>query len=136
MIVSAQNSKIKFVRALLGGAKARRAESAFVAEGVRLVEEAANNRWGFRFVLYDETLSGRGKSDVENLRSRGIECEEISPSLMKSLSDTETSQGILAVLDHSLLPFPRPRPDPRPGQPRDVDPLGGRGGRGRGVDPA
>jgi len=107
MIVSAQNSKIKFVRALLGGAKARRAESAFVAEGVRLVEEAANNRWGFRFVLYDETLSGRGKSDVENLRSRGIECEEISPSLMKSLSDTETSQGILAVLDHSLLPFPR-----------------------------
>lgn len=106
VITSSQNPKLKLVRALTGRPKERREAGAFVAEGVRLVEEAANVEWPMRFVLYDETLSERGKSNVEHLRSRGVECEEISPSLMKSLSDTETSQGILAVLDYSLLSVP------------------------------
>jgi len=81
-------------------------QGAFLAEGVRLVEEAVNRQWGFRFVLYDETLSERGKSLVESLGTRGVACEEVSPSLMKSLSDTETSQGILAVLNLSSIPYP------------------------------
>ena len=106
MITSSQNPKPKLVRALMRRAKERRAESAFVAEGVRLVEEAVNCDWGFRFVLYDETLSERGRSQVESLKSRGVECDEVPPSLMKSLSDTETSQGILAVLDLTSLPYP------------------------------
>ncbi|MFZ5857671.1 MAG: TrmH family RNA methyltransferase [Chloroflexota bacterium] len=103
-LTSPQNPKLKLVRALMGRAKERRAESAFVAEGVRLIEEAVNADWPFRFVLVDETLSERGKSQVEGLKSRGVECEEVSPSLMKSLSDTETSQGILAVLNLAQLP--------------------------------
>jgi TrmH family RNA methyltransferase len=106
MISSSQNPKLKLVRSLLGRAKERREAGAFVAEGVRLVEEAANSNWGFRFVLFDETLNERGKSNVENLRSRGVECDEVSPSLMKSLSDTETSQGILAVLNLTPIPYP------------------------------
>jgi TrmH family RNA methyltransferase len=105
MITSPQNPKLKLVRALMGRAKERRAESAFVAEGVRLIEEAVNANWPFRFVLFDETLSERGKSQVEGLRSRGVECDEIPSSLMKSLSDTETSQGILAVLQLTQLPI-------------------------------
>jgi len=104
MITSPQNPKLKLVRALMGRAKERRAESAFIAEGVRLVEEAANSNWGFRFVLYDETLNERGKLNVKRLTSLGVECDEIPSSLMKSLSDTETSQGILAVLQLTQLP--------------------------------
>jgi len=105
VITSSQNPKLKLVRSLLGRAKERREAGAFVAEGVRLVEEAVNSNWGFRFVLYDETLSERGKSQVESLKSRGVECDEVLPSLMKSLSDTETSQGILAVLSFTQLPI-------------------------------
>ncbi len=103
MITSAQNSKIKLVRALLGRPKERREANAFVVEGVRLVEEAVNHNWGFRFVLYDETLSERGKSQVESLKSRGIDVEMVSENLMKSLSETETPQGLLAVLDFKQL---------------------------------
>jgi len=106
MITSSQNPKLKLARALQGRARERYEQGAFLAEGVRLVEEAANRKWGFRFVLYDETASERGTSLVESLRARGVECEEVSPSLMQSLGDTETSQGILAVLDYSLLPIP------------------------------
>lgn len=105
MITSNQNSKIKLVRALLGRGKERREASAFVVEGVRLVEEAVNSNWGFRFVLYDETLSERGRSQVEGLRSRAIDVEMVSPDLIKSLSETETPQGILAVLDIKQLPI-------------------------------
>jgi TrmH family RNA methyltransferase len=106
MITSAQNSKIKMVRALTGRPKERREAGAFVAEGVRLVEEAAGSHWRFRFVLYDETLNERGRLNVESLKLQGVECDEVSPSLMRSLSDTETSQGILAALELTPLPLP------------------------------
>lgn len=106
MITSVQNSKIKLVRALLGRPKERREAGAFVAEGVRLVEEAVKANWPMQFVLFDETLNERGMLNVKRLTSQGVECEQVTPELMKSLSDTETSQGILAVLDYSLLSLP------------------------------
>lgn len=109
MITSNQNSKIKLVRALLGRAKERREAGAFVAEGVRLVEEAVKANWTCRFALYDETLSERGKSQVESLKLRGVDVEEVSPSVMKSISETETPQGILAVVENSQLPIPDSR---------------------------
>jgi RNA methyltransferase, TrmH family len=106
VITSPQNSKIKLVRALLGRARERREANAFVVEGVRLVEEATDRKWLFRFVLYDEILNERGKSLVERLTSRGIEVDQISSSLMQDLSQTETPQGILAVILLIDLPIP------------------------------
>ena len=106
MITSSQNPKIKLVRTLLGRARERREANAFVVEGVRLVEEASNTYWRFQLVLYDESLSERGKLLVERLRSNQVDIEELSPDLMKSLSETETPQGILAVLKLSHLPIP------------------------------
>jgi TrmH family RNA methyltransferase len=108
MITSTQNSKIKFVRALMGRAKDRREANAFVVEGVRLIDEAAISNWRFQFVLYDESISERGKSLVESLTSKDIDVEMVSENLMKSLSETETPQGILAVLNYSRLPIPDP----------------------------
>ena len=107
MITSNQNSKIKLIRALLGRAKERREAGAFVAEGVRLVEEAVISNWRFRFALYDETLSERGRLQVESLRSKGVDVEEVSASVMKSISETEAPQGILAVLEATQLPIPQ-----------------------------
>lgn len=105
MITSNQNSKVKLVRALLGRAKERREAGMFVIEGVRLVEEAANRDWRLETVLFDESLSERGKSLVSSLKSKNVDVEEISTDLMKSLSETETPQGILAILQFSQLPF-------------------------------
>lgn len=103
MITSNQNSKIKLVRALLGRAKERREAGLFVIEGVRLFEEAVNSNWEFHFVLYDETLNERGRKKLESLKN--IEVEEVSASVMKSISETESPQGILAVLKFSQLPI-------------------------------
>ncbi len=106
MITSTHNPKLKLVRALLGRAKERREVGAFVVEGVRLVEEAAASHWGFRFALYDETLNERGKMQIADLKLHGVDVEEVSAGLMKSLSETETPQGILAVLELTQLPIP------------------------------
>lgn len=106
MITSSQNTKIKLVRALSGRVKERREANAFVVEGVRMVEEAANSNWRFQFVLYDETVNERGRLQVESLKKQGADVELVSDRLMKSLSDTETPQGILAVLEFNQLPIP------------------------------
>ena len=106
MITSAHNPKIQLVRSLLGRSKQRRDEAAFVAEGVRLVEEALSASWPFRFGLYTQELSERGKALVHNLESHNISFEQVSSDLLGSLSETKTSPGILAVLDHSPLPIP------------------------------
>jgi TrmH family RNA methyltransferase len=98
MITSANNSKLKTVRLLAGRAKDRREQQAFLAEGVRLVEEALVSDWPFRFILYSGALSDRGRQLLSRLQERGIETDEVSGRLLSALSETETSQGILAVL--------------------------------------
>ena len=107
MITSPQNPKLKLIRALQGRAKARRKENAFLVEGVRLLEEAVAAKWQIRFLLYDRSLSERGQKLLKSLEN--IEIEEIDSALLKSVSDTENSQGILAILDNnSQLPIPTP----------------------------
>lgn len=106
MITSSQNPKLKLVRALLGRAKERREAGAFVIEGVRLVEEAVKANWQFQFVLFSDGLSERGKELVKTLTANQIEVEETSGDLLQNLSETETPQGILAVLPLADLPIP------------------------------
>jgi len=105
MITSSQNPKLKLVRSLMGRAKERREANAFVVEGVRLVEEAVNADWKFQFALYSDGLSERGKDLVNKLLARRIDTEEVSGDLLQKLSDTETPQGVLAVLELTQLPI-------------------------------
>jgi len=82
-------------------------EGAFVAEGVRLIEEILSVRWPIDFILFDETLSERGLEIITALRSDPLfEIYQITPTLMSDISDTETPQGILAVLKRHFLPLP------------------------------
>jgi len=106
MITSPQNPKLKLVRSLQGRAKARRKEKAFLVEGVRLLEEAVAAKWPIRFVLYDRSLSSRGKELLTTLRTLIYDIEDVDSALLRSVSDTESSQGILAVLDNAQLPIP------------------------------
>lgn len=106
MITSPQNPKLKLARALTGRPKERREEGAFLAEGVRLMEEALATNWPVRFVLYSSGLSERGQALVAKLQAAGLEVEEVAGDLLQAISETETSQSILAVLDLVQLPIP------------------------------
>ena len=109
MITSSSNAKLKLVRSLQGRSRQRKSENAFVTEGVRLIEEAADAHWPMNFLLFDETLSDRGLALIERLKENaGLEMSQVTPGLMAEISDTETPQGILAVLNRQRLPLPEP----------------------------
>jgi len=98
MITSPHNPRIKLIRALAGRPKERREAGAFLAEGVRLVEDAFAASWPFQFVLFSADASNRARKLVEQIRFSGIEAEEVSPAVLRTASETETTQGLLAVL--------------------------------------
>lgn len=106
MITSNQNPKIRRVRELLAKRSERDASGSFVVEGVRLVEEAFASGWPVELVLFSGELSARGQQALSRLSDSEVDSEEIASHLMDGLTDTETSQGILAVIRHNELPLP------------------------------
>ncbi len=106
MITSSHNPKIQLVRSLLSRKQDRMKNSAFIVEGVRLTEEALRSGWKPQFILYSDALSPRGLEIIAEYRHQEIDIEQISQSLMDSLGDTETSQGIIAILPMKSQPFP------------------------------
>lgn len=106
MITSTQNPKVQLVRRLMNRSKDRRAEAAFVVEGVRLVEEAQRTEFKARFLLYSKDLSERGMSLVESFRKQGVQVESTSVSIMHEISDTQHPQGILCVFETESISIP------------------------------
>ena len=94
MITSPQNSKIKQVRALLTQSKARRREERLVLEGLRLIGDVLAQGFQPDYAMFREGL----QHDVlERLLKSGVECLPVQASIFDSLTDTENSQGLLAV---------------------------------------
>ena len=104
MITSSHNSRIQAVRALLNRRSERKKQAAFVIEGVRLAEEAVKAGPAPQLALYSSSLSERGQAVLSVLAANNCPVEEVEESLLRSLSDTETPQGILVV-----LPLPQPQ---------------------------
>jgi len=98
MITSLTNPKIKLVRALQTHRRARDQERLFVIEGVRLAEEASRAQIAPHLVLHTDPLDARGRAALNQLARLGAPVEIVSPQVMAAISDTETPQGLLAVL--------------------------------------
>jgi len=110
MITSARNPKVQWVRSLQARSKARREERLFVVEGVRLVEEALQAGVMARLVLYSGEVGEREAKLLQRFSAQGCPLEEVTPDVMGRASDTQTPQGVLAVLPIQPLPLP-PRLD-------------------------
>lgn len=107
MITSAQNKKIQEVRRLGGKRKEREAAGLYIAEGIRLVEEALSHAEDCAYFLWSAPLSERAKTLVRNFEGKGISAEEIDPRLMESIAGTDSPQGVLAVMRMKALPLPQ-----------------------------
>jgi len=104
LITSAQNPKVKLVRALQTQSKARKREGRTVLEGARLVADVFGQGVSFDFVLHRPDFEA---PLLAQLQAGGVECLAVETPLFASLVDTETSQGILAVCplpDNPLSP--------------------------------
>lgn len=107
MITSIQNPKIQWARKLISQKKERDESGYYVIEGIRLVEEALQSSERCRLLFYTMPLTSRSEKLVHTFLDRGVEAEEITVQLMKAISDTESPQGILAVMEAQ----PPVRPD-------------------------
>lgn len=106
MIESTRNPKIQWVRLLNTRSRQRREEGAFVVEGVRLVEEAWLAGWEAQLVLHTGDLDPRRKAILDGFAARRVPVEMVTEQVMRAASDTQSPQGLLAVLEMRSLPLP------------------------------
>ena len=93
MITSTSNPRIKNLVLLGKKAKARKEQGVFLAEGRKMAEEAPKE-WVRELYVSESYLA-----EKENAKSlRGMEYEVLSDHVMKAAADTQTPQGILAVV--------------------------------------
>ncbi len=112
--MSISRAELKNVKAL-HTKKGRQAAGQYVAEGVRLLEEA--NRLKARpqkLYFSPSVLNERGLAVVERFRGRNVTVEETAAGDLSRMGQAETSQGIMAVFstpaaDLSKLYDPRMR---------------------------
>ena len=105
MITSPTNDKVKFVRAL-SQRKHRLREGRFVIEGARLIDDALAAGLKPDWAFCAERLSAQAGVISAQLRALQIEMIPVSDAVLKACSDTETPQGILAVMPIPQLQLP------------------------------
>lgn len=99
MITSRHNPEYKNL-VKLQGRKHRQQQGVFVAEGLRLLEDGVEAGWTpLKLVISPPLLSSRASGLVAKWDFPRL---ELAPELMAKVTDTETSQGIMAV-------FPLPK---------------------------
>ncbi|HUF40247.1 MAG TPA: RNA methyltransferase [Anaerolineales bacterium] len=108
MLTSPRNPTIRFIRKLQRSARDRRESGLFVAEGVRLIEEAASSGLAPETVLYTEGLGERGEALLDLFRTQGVQPTPVTEPVMAVASDARTPQGLLAVLPIPEGPLPGP----------------------------
>src|SRR5204862_7220874 len=81
--------------------KARGRRGLALIEGVRLVEEALGAGVAFQGALVapDLARTERGTALVAELQGHGVAVEEVGARIFAELADTETPQGIIAVIE-------------------------------------
>ena len=98
MITSTSNPQVKNLTMLVKKAKERKNQGVFLVEGTKMVMEAPT-AW-VKQVYVSETYEKNPEhaGDLSKLRQDGVGVETLSDSVFKSVSDTQTPQGILAVV--------------------------------------
>ncbi len=94
MISSTTNKQVKFVNSLVKKAKTRREEDLFVAEGLRMCQEIPKDRIHSLYI----SESFQKNPECKKLTSGVRHVEVVTDEVFKALSDTQTPQGILALV--------------------------------------
>jgi TrmH family RNA methyltransferase len=98
VITSLHNERVKLVRALQEQAKTRRKEGKVVLEGARLITDALECGFSPIFALYTEDLNPLHASLLGRLGRVDVPTSEVSREVLAHMTDTDTPQGVLAVV--------------------------------------
>lgn len=96
MITSTSSAQVKHVLLLQKKAKARRESQEFVVEGVKMVSEAPKDR--VVKVYISETYDKNNDAFKTGLGLSTDKIEIVSDSVFMHMSDTQTPQGVMAIV--------------------------------------
>ncbi len=104
MITSLSNEKVKYLRSLTDR-KHRLREGRCVIEGARLIDDALAANLQPDWVFRAPRLLPRANETLRRLAARQVEVIDVSDAVLKSCSDTDTPQGLIAVVPLPQLEF-------------------------------
>lgn len=94
MITAASNQRVKNLISLIQKSKARKEQDVFITEGIKMFQEADETK--IKEVYVSESFYKKG---VEREKIERCNFEILSDDLFKKVSDTQTPQGILCVME-------------------------------------
>lgn len=96
-ITSSQNPLIKEIKTLYKK-KGRLKSRAFIIEGIKMVEEALENSYPIRYIIYTEGLSKTKDGEIFLAKIGHLKNLIFVPNnIFREISDTDNPQGILAI---------------------------------------
>lgn len=100
-ITSKENTVIRLTHAIVHTQRRAAKEGLFIVEGLRLAEMAAASDWRIRHALVTEhAMTGeRVRVLIDTLVERSVPVALVTESLFSSVSQTDTPQGILLVME-------------------------------------
>ncbi len=101
-ITSRDNPFIKYIARLRDSAYFRAKEGLFVAEGLRLVRDCADNGVDVASLVLTEEFYNKHTSESQQLSELSGETVMVKSSVFEKIADTKNPQGILAV---GKIPF-------------------------------
>lgn len=102
MITSTANSRVKRIVQLQEKSRARINENVFIAEGIKMFEEAPPDRILELYIeekLYESVKNEKLFSKIKECFDKGIPVETVTEEVFEKMSDTRSPQGILCVLE-------------------------------------
>lgn len=104
MITSCANSKVKRIVALQEKSKNRAKENVFIAEGIKMFEEAPAEK--IKEIYVEEKLYESLNTDLYDkmavCEGKGIPTEIVTKEVFAKMSDTQSPQGILCVVERNF----------------------------------
>lgn len=97
-ITSTTNQRVKWVRKLQTQRSARHEQGFFVIEGNRMLREALDAHAKVSFVLHSDAADADTLRLLEEFSASGEEVIPVSEEILAYCSDTESPQGLLAVV--------------------------------------
>lgn len=89
--------------------KNRKKTNLFFVEGTRLTFEALKSDWQVSELYYSQDLreSETGKKLLSLAREKGVELTEVQAKVIRKMAETETPQGVVAVLEQKQFDLDR-----------------------------
>ena len=97
-ITSVKNERVKAAAKLSASAKARRESGLFVLEGLRLCMDVVRSDLRCAELFVSEEFCGKHTAEYEALAAVSDEVFLVTDAVLERLSDTQTPQGVCAVV--------------------------------------